>query len=55
MLPNKFATNVGHRTVVCRALDNLLGGEAVNPAFKEPLILRFEASVHGNQYFTRSD
>ena len=28
MLPSRFATNVGHRNAVCKALDKVLGGEA---------------------------
>ena len=35
MLPSRFATNVGHRTVVCKTLDKVLGGDAVKPESRE--------------------
>lgn len=38
ILPSRFATNVGHRNAVCKALDKVLGGEAVKRASRELLM-----------------
>ena len=38
MLPSRFATIVGNRTAVCKALDKVPGGEAVTRASRELLM-----------------
>ena len=45
MLPSRFAMNVGHRTVVCKALDRMLGEDIVEPSPRVSSMLRGEASA----------
>ena len=35
MFPNKFATNVGHKKIVCKVLESVLGGDVEKLALKK--------------------